>query len=275
MRKTLLASTLLCGMSSYVLAADAIVEDAVVELAPAFNWTGAYIGGQVGYLWGDGHLEFDGDGFGDPDPDGWQGGVYIGYNYQMANNVVLGVEADAMFGDVEGFGDGFQDDGTPATPGSGVQQDLNWNGAVRLRAGYAVDRFLPYIAGGVAFGDVDAEIFDTGVSVASFSETYVGWTIGAGVEYAFTDNMVGRFEYRYTDFVTKIFPRPSMQKASISTCRPATFDLACPGCSDSRCEWHPATAPASCRGFHLALFAAAMAMATVCPKIDSETLASG
>jgi outer membrane immunogenic protein len=206
MRRILLASTLLCGMSSYVLAADAIVEDAVVELAPAFNWTGAYIGGQVGYLWGDGHLEFDGDGFGDPDPDGWQGGVYIGYNYQMANNVVLGVEADAMFGDVEGFGDGFQDDGTPATPGSGVQQDLNWNGAVRLRAGYAVDRFLPYIAGGVAFGDVDAEIFDTGVSVASFSETYVGWTIGAGVEYAFTDNMVGRFEYRYTDFGDEDFP---------------------------------------------------------------------
>jgi outer membrane immunogenic protein len=184
------------------LAADAVIIDPAPEVIidSSFSWTGIYIGGQIGYMWGEGHLDFDVDGYGDPDPDGFIGGVYVGYNHQLPSGLVLGVDADAAFGDVEGFGDGFQDDGTPATPGSGVQQDLNWSGAVRLRAGFAMDRFLPYIAGGVAFGDVEAEIFDSGVPVVSVSETYVGWTIGVGVEAAFTDNLIGRFEYRYTDF---------------------------------------------------------------------------
>lgn len=208
MKSQLIASTFLFGTCAYAIAADAVIIDQAPEVVvdSSFNWTGGYVGGQIGYMWGGGHLDFAVDGFGDPEPDGFIGGVYIGYNHQMSNNIVLGVDADVAFGEVEGFGPGFAEDGSPASPGSGVQQDLNWNGALRLRAGYAMDRFLPYIAGGLAVGDVDAEIFDTGVSVASFSETYVGWTIGAGVEFAFTENMIGRFEYRYTDFGDEDFP---------------------------------------------------------------------
>ena len=53
MKKLLLASSFLCAMSGYALAADAVVEVPEVYVAPVFSWTGGYIGAQVGYLWGD------------------------------------------------------------------------------------------------------------------------------------------------------------------------------------------------------------------------------
>ncbi|HEY6632810.1 MAG TPA: outer membrane protein [Rhizobiaceae bacterium] len=197
MKKLLLASTLLCAMSGYALAADAVVEVPEVYVAPVFSWTGGYIGGQVGYLWGDGDASgilFDD---GQAEPEGWFGGVYVGYNYQFTNNVVLGIDADFAW-------TGADDDSTillGGVPIGALHTELDWEGAVRARLGYAVDRFLPYVAGGVAFGKVDAEAFDTtGVSIASDDETNTGWTIGAGLEYAFTDNIIGRAEYRYTDF---------------------------------------------------------------------------
>jgi outer membrane immunogenic protein len=85
---------------------------------------------------------------------------------------------------------------------------FSWSGAVRARAGVAVDRFLPYIAGGVAFGSVknSASLSDGVDSIsASASKTLTGWTLGGGVDYAATDNLILRFEYRYTDYGKKNF----------------------------------------------------------------------
>jgi outer membrane immunogenic protein len=196
MKKLLLASTLLCAMSGYALAADAVVEVPEVYVAPVFNWTGGYIGGQVGYLWGDGEVAADdGSGRADIEPDGWLGGVYIGYNYQMTNNVVIGVDADFAW-------TGADDTSTVLGPADNpfVESELDWEGAVRARLGYAVDRFLPYIAGGVAFGQLNIAISDDTGFIGEDDDTGVGWTLGAGLEYAFTDNLIGRAEYRYTDF---------------------------------------------------------------------------
>lgn len=202
MRKLLVASTFLCAMSGYALAADAVVIESPPEVfvAPVFNWTGAYIGGQVGYIWGNGDATSD---LGLPDlgtaevnPDGWLGGVYVGYNYQMTNNVVVGIDGDFAW-------TGADDSSTVFSGGADVgslDTDLEWEGAVRARLGYAVDRFLPYIAGGVAFGRLHGTGYDdVGVYQGEASETNTGWTVGVGTEYAFTDNLVGRAEYRYTD----------------------------------------------------------------------------
>jgi outer membrane immunogenic protein len=193
MKARLLAAAIVIGSTAGALAADPSLP--IEDVPVGFNWTGGYIGGQVGYAWGDSHYYVvDTDTVtGRPDPDGFLGGVYVGYNYQLQNNVVLGVDADFAWASVDGT-----DDEVIET----ISGDLNWSGAVRARLGYAVDRFLPYIAGGVAFADYDHRLMEE----AEVGDTYVGWTLGVGAEYAFTDNLVGRAEYRYTDFGTEEFP---------------------------------------------------------------------
>lgn len=199
--KKLLLGLSLSLLASTSFAADAVVEE-VVEVAPVFTWTGGYIGLQGGYAWGDGSIdESDGPGFADFEPDGFIGGVYAGYNYQMSNNIVIGAEVDVVYADVDGEGTVFDEPGDPIGLAG---QELNWSGAGRLRLGYAVDRFLPYIAGGVAFGDIDLTPIGV-LGAPTFSDTFVGWTIGGGLDYAFTDNLIFRAEYRYTDFGSEDF----------------------------------------------------------------------
>lgn len=202
MKKLFLTSAFLLGLSGIASAADAVVLEPTPEasLAPVFTWTGGYVGLQAGYLWGDGHSSYATGAFADPDIDGWLVGGYVGYNYQMANNIVLGIDADLAWSNADGFGDGMLAVGIPVGPGTGDLYELTWSGAARLRVGYAMDRFLPYLAGGLAFGDVDVTPFTAGVAGTTVGDNMVGWTIGAGVEYAFTDNLIGRAEYRYTDF---------------------------------------------------------------------------
>lgn len=144
--------------------------------ASAFSWSGPYLGLQGGYNWG--NADVSGGSF---NTDGWLGGIYGGYNYQVAPNWVLGLE-----GDVNANGS----DGS-----NGVLKVENpWDASLRLRAGYAVDRFLVYGTGGLAFGEVKAKD-------ASYSDsaTRTGWTLGGGVEAAVTDHVTTRVEYRYTD----------------------------------------------------------------------------
>lgn len=178
-----------------------------MDVAPVgFNWTGGYIGGQVGYGWGDVYQTSDpapGD-YAHPDPDGWLGGVYAGYNYQFANNVVLGADADFAWTGADGS-DLFYNSGVPAPDQYRSTFDVEWSGAVRARLGYAVDRWLPFAAAGVAFSKAEWNATDNGVPYRSFDDTYVGWTIGVGTEYAFTDNLIGRIEYRYSDFGSAAF----------------------------------------------------------------------
>ncbi|TJV22451.1 MAG: porin family protein [Mesorhizobium sp.] len=201
MKRILFASTCMALMMGAAQAADALQ----YETPPAgFVWTGGYVGLQAGYAWGSSHLTVNPVGnFADPDPDGFLGGVYAGYNHQFANNVVLGVEADIAYADIEGSGPGFDSSGA-VFPGVEVSGRAKWTGAVRARAGYAVDRFLPYLAGGVAFTKYKVVIDESG-NIDSDSQSLTGWTVGAGVEYAFSDQLMGRFEYRYTDFGSKDF----------------------------------------------------------------------
>ncbi|WP_395451101.1 outer membrane protein [Aminobacter sp. UC22_36] len=200
MNKLFLTNVFLLGLSGIASAADAVALEPSPEILPAgFVWTGGYIGLQAGYGWGDGNLSSDGGVAVAPaDIDGWLGGVYAGYNHQLANNIVVGVDADIAWSGIDGLGQavvlGFP------VPGGGVDYELNWTGAVRAKLGYAVDRFLPYIAGGVAFAGADATIVAGGTPIQEFSDTLVGWTVGVGVEYAFTDNLLARAEYRYTDY---------------------------------------------------------------------------
>lgn len=201
----LLSSTVAFAGISGANAADAIQyeEPAPVIAASAFSWTGGYVGGQIGYGWGKSRFN-NSDFAGNLKPDGFLGGVYAGYNFDLGNNVVLGVDGDVTYNNLK---DSESEDFGGLIVGA--QSKLRWSGAVRARAGYAVDRFLPFVTGGVAFGSVKNSAYLDVVGVESFSasqtKTLTGWTAGAGVDYAATDNLIVRLEYRYTDYGRKDF----------------------------------------------------------------------
>lgn len=197
MKRALLASTFLLAIAGNGFAADAVVN----EPPAAFVWTGGYLGLQAGYAWGKTHATYDNGDHSDPDTNGFIGGVYGGYNYQMSNNVVVGLDADLTYSNAKGGAGYFSNVGFPFGTNFQSDLDLKWSGAVRGRLGYAVDRFLPYIAGGVAVGSVKYQGLNNGVPFDNGgTRTHVGWTLGVGAEYAFTDKWLGRAEYRYTDF---------------------------------------------------------------------------
>ena len=159
--------------------------------APTFSWTGFYVGAQTGYVWGNADHSYSG-GFpsGSSDPEGWIGGAHAGYNIQ-AGDIVYGIEADIEGGDVSGkFTNAI----------SSGSADLNWQGSIRGRLGYASGKALFYVTGGWAFGDFDFNGGPAGNFAGGYSETLNGWTLGAGGEFALSNNMTMRLEYRYTDF---------------------------------------------------------------------------
>jgi outer membrane immunogenic protein len=171
---------------------------------PTYNWSGAYVGAQIGYGWTKSVTSLSLDPTTslsvDNDPGGALGGLYAGYNYQMSNNVVLGLDVDINAANYKAESDDWSlhSGGTKTTVDDFIPTsfDISWNGAVRGRAGYAVGRFLPYVAGGVSFGEYRFRL-DGG---ASHRSTRAGWNIGAGIDYAVTDKITLRGEYRFTDF---------------------------------------------------------------------------
>lgn len=209
---TLLATTAL--LATPALAADAIVNADPVSTAiiDTFSWTGGYVGVSAGYAWGkspflnvssieDGYTEGT-----DYDPDGFFGGIYTGYNKQFTNNVVLGVDADLNLANVKSKNSVYASESYNLVFNEKPFAKIKWNGAVRARLGYAYDRVLPYIASGVSFGEYEFGLNRTsGRVIFSEKPTITGWNIGAGFEYAATDNLILRAEYRYTDFGSKTF----------------------------------------------------------------------
>ena len=195
MKHLLLATSLLASITGGASAAD------LVTAAPAFSWTGGYAGAQAGYFWGEGCFCIDvrPEVTAKGDVDGWLGGVYAGYNRQFANNVVLGVDVDVTRYGVHDFVQ-YQVPSVVLPERSGVDYKLEWGGAARLRAGYAMGRFLPYVAGGVTVVQADLTSYFVGSETGHKQDTMVGWTLGGGIDYALTDKLMLRTEYRYSDF---------------------------------------------------------------------------
>jgi outer membrane immunogenic protein len=160
---------------------------APVGYAPVFTWTGAYVGVNAGYGWG----QVKGAGTYFDDPTGFVGGAQIGANYQMPNtNFVIGAEADIQYSGLEAKANG------PGYAALGdAKQQVEWFGTVRPRVGFALDRTLLYVTGGLAYGNQKLSIPGYG----SGTSTDIGWTAGAGAEYAFTNNVTAKLEGLYVD----------------------------------------------------------------------------
>jgi len=192
MKKYLLASVAALGLVAAGAASAADLPSrkgpvaAPVYMPPAFSWTGFYVGANAGYGWGN----VNANGWANVgDLDGFVGGGQVGYNYQMGQ-FVLGLEADLQGADLSsGNNLGL------------VRVKTDYFGTVRARVGVAFDRFMPYITGGWAYGNVKSSIPAIGFS-SDRSHTG-GFAVGGGLEYAVTNNIIAGVEYLYVDLGEK------------------------------------------------------------------------
>jgi outer membrane immunogenic protein len=206
-----------------------LTEHALVS--SAFNWTGFYIGGQVGYarsqsdyslkLGGEWEMfpshaeEIEDEGDHEFDEDGYGIGGCAGFNYEFRNHVVIGFGiAGRKYWNLSNT---FETGDFPAGPIDAefdVWSSFNTTGLVTVgpKLGYAFGRILPYVSGGLAFGELDAsqKIFSNEFNGfregEKASEQRLGWNISAGVQYAFTNNWSLRVEYSYSDLGTFKYP---------------------------------------------------------------------
>ncbi|WP_273757822.1 outer membrane protein [Bartonella sp. AU55XJBT] len=243
-------SVIAIAAASAAQAADVIVPretaPAVITAAPAYSWTGFYLGAQIG------GRSIKSDFSNDSKFSGMIGGLYTGYNIDLGSGVVFGLDTDVSFvgkKDTVNYGEhtvgkslGKTDadinkilteakiplkDNLTVAAGDKYTESVTlkekWSGATRVRIGFAADRIMPYIAGGVAYTQMQGistievkKAVDTSATPSANSgklvasgnvydetKTLVGYTLGAGVDFAMADNVLLRAEYRYSDYGKK------------------------------------------------------------------------
>jgi outer membrane immunogenic protein len=207
------------GIASLVagpaLAADLSrpVYKAPPPMVPIFSWTGWYIGGNIGYGWGEStnpgisstNILFGPNSFPSLSPKGVIGGGQIGYNWQVNPNWVIGLEADFQGADINAAASHSVVNLANGNIGTtSLSERLDFLGTVRGRLGWAAGNWLFYGSGGLAYGDVHSAIgfsspADAIAFAGSHSETRVGWAAGAGINYAFTPNWIIGVDYIHYD----------------------------------------------------------------------------
>jgi outer membrane immunogenic protein len=207
MRRILLfAVTLVAGLSATASLAQGVLE---LSSSRAIGWTGFYVGIHGGYGWAsDDVIEFDAS-TGQPtgffrwifSDEGAEAGVHAGYS-QQHGIIVVGLEGDVEFVDVGG---------TVFDPfGGSFETRRHWNASLRARLGVLpLDRLLVYATAGLAATEVESRFILPPLGEDErFRAGAVGLTLGAGVEFALTDQLTIRGEYRYADFGTTRYDWP-------------------------------------------------------------------
>jgi outer membrane immunogenic protein len=229
MKKVLLTgvafAALACGP---VLAADMPVRRGMpvkgpqpVPVIAGYSWSGFYIGGHVGGGWGDkcfAELGVGSDGC--HEADGWLGGGQVGYNWQTGN-IVFGVEFSGSLADISGSHTSLL--AAPDQYNSEVSSVFLLTG----RVGYAFDRLLLYATGGGAWVRHKFEYTTPGFATDSAKQTRGGWTIGGGLEYAFSPNWSLAAQYNFIDLGDKdvAFPLAGFAATTESELHLATVRL--------------------------------------------------
>jgi high affinity Mn2+ porin len=197
---------LVCGRA---FAADAALPVKAPPIPYAYDWTGFYVGGNFGWGLSTQRMELTaapGEALNKPYlASGMIGGFQAGYNYQLPNHVVLGVEAAVSFADYFGkrtFTDPNGDTGQ-------FISNLQYVGTARARLGYALGAgwgwFMPYVTFGFAVGENKAEVDYADGVVQQKQLAHLGWTAGAGVEFPLGDRWSARLDYQYIDLSTKTY----------------------------------------------------------------------
>ena len=219
--------------SGAAMAADLPVRTytkAPIVVDPLYNWTGFYVGANLGWSFGRSRTDVTiaGAPFALPSQrmEGILGGLQAGYNWQ-SGRAVFGLETDIQATDQKGssslsrfipgipcilefdvqFPACLRNTNIPAITGIVTYQNkLPWFGTFRGRLGFTpAERWLVYVTGGLAYGEVTTSETSNvnGANVAfSTDRTKLGWTLGGGVEAALWGNWTGKLEYLYIDFGT-------------------------------------------------------------------------
>lgn len=202
------AAALLVAASAHAADLSPRPYKSAIAAPGAYNWSGFYIGGQLGGVYSHNDVSTPGGELLSPisvhDGSFFAGG-YFGYNWQ-ASRLVLGVEGDfsGAFGNAT-----LSSRQQTIVPGifAKTSADPKWLATATARVGYAADNWLFYVKGGGAWEKVNYEaIVETGggAQIASQSQntTRSGWLVGAGIDYGWNPNWVSRLEYNYVDFGT-------------------------------------------------------------------------
>jgi outer membrane immunogenic protein len=226
MKRILLASVAAAaaGMAGPAVAADLAVKAPVYKAPPpvvaVYNWTGFYVGGNVGGVWASDDITWvsnkavfgvafgtvlDAAGTGRINASGVTAGGQVGFNYQVNDVLVWGAEADLNY-------TGLSDSRNvpvppPGVPGTFVNSTLEskWLATIRGRVGFLpVQSLLLYVTGGVAFAGVKTSDFaffaaDGSNNFAANDTTRIGWTAGGGAEWAWSPSWSLKGEYLYVD----------------------------------------------------------------------------
>jgi outer membrane immunogenic protein len=186
MKRLFVAGAALLALASTAAAADLPAPQPYYQapafLPPPFTWSGFYLGVNGGGAFGTSTWDTAGS---INTSGGFVGGT-IGYNYQI-NHFVIGAEGDVDWAGISGST-------TTAACPAGCKTGDSWLATARGRVGYAADRFLPYVTGGAAFGNINAT-----TAGLTTSTTNAGWTVGAGLEFAITPNWSAKAEYLYVN----------------------------------------------------------------------------
>jgi outer membrane immunogenic protein len=208
---TRISLLLLAGAATLVSASAASAADLLInQPAPSYSnysstggWDGAYVGGFLGYGWGT-LTDEDGDILplsDESDLSGWTLGAKLGANFSVGGGLVLGAEGDVAWAGIGGY-----------NTADAVDYDINWTSSLRGRVGYDAGAFMPYLTGGLALagGTVsDGPDDDT--------QVHFGWTVGAGVEVAATDQISFDLGYRYSDYGQATYDVGTPSDMSVTT----------------------------------------------------------
>jgi outer membrane immunogenic protein len=227
MKRTLIASAAFASLliATNASAADLPAYTKAPVVAAVYDWSGLYIGTNLGYSWGRGSTDGNVTGTrtvtslgapttvtplsgllsGRADVNGFIGGAQLGHNWQRGT-WLYGLEGDIQFSNERGSGDVVCTLGVPVCPTFTRDYKLDWFGTARGRVGFLpAERLLLYVTGGLAYGNFSGSSV-TGPSVTlppldigTWSSLRAGWTVGAGVEAALGYNWSVKFEYLYMD----------------------------------------------------------------------------
>ncbi len=207
MKRILIASTLALAAGGQALAADLPPPMAppprapamYVPVVPLYNWTGFYLGGNLGFglTGGNFNTSIAGATASTTTSNSFLGGGQVGVNYEFGGGVVIG--AEAMFDWLPNTKNTVNlTNAAGANIGSATINN-RWITTATGKLGYAWDRVLLYGKGGGAWvGTSNSTLAaPTGAGTVSGPSNNWGWTAGVGVEWAFAGNWSARAEYDY------------------------------------------------------------------------------